>query len=369
MTRLQRILELARWAPSGDNSQPWRFEIRSPRHVVVHGLTGQLGVYDLAGTAAEISIGALLETLRIAASAECCRISVSARPQQGAQGPLIDVWLNDEPAPVADPLHAAIRTRSVQRKPLEIRPLDAVTKAALEGSLGEQFRLVWFEGWRARLRLAWLAVRSAKIRLTIPEAYEVHRRIIEWDARFSDDRIPDQALGADALSVRSMRWVLASWPRVQRMNRYCAGTWWPRLQFEFLPGLRCAAHFALIADAPPRDLEARLRAGAAAQRFWLTATHLGLQLQPQHTPLMFAGYARDGVRFSESERARTRAAQVARRLDALLGADAAPRTVFLGRIGHGPAAGARSLRLPLERLMVAKAAVDQGLESSSRSEP
>jgi hypothetical protein len=34
---MEHILDLARWAPSGDNTQPWRFEIRSERHLVIHG--------------------------------------------------------------------------------------------------------------------------------------------------------------------------------------------------------------------------------------------------------------------------------------------------------------------------------------------
>ena len=29
------------------------------------------------------------------------------------------------------------------------------------------------------------------------------------------------------------------------------------------------------------------------QRFWLTATSLGLQFQPEYTPLVFARYARE----------------------------------------------------------------------------
>ena len=33
---LERILDEARWTPSGDNSQPWRFEIRGADEVVVH---------------------------------------------------------------------------------------------------------------------------------------------------------------------------------------------------------------------------------------------------------------------------------------------------------------------------------------------
>lgn len=30
---LLKILDLARWAPSGDNTQPWRFEIVADDHI------------------------------------------------------------------------------------------------------------------------------------------------------------------------------------------------------------------------------------------------------------------------------------------------------------------------------------------------
>ncbi|MEO8996576.1 MAG: nitroreductase family protein, partial [Nitrosospira sp.] len=44
------ILELARWAPSGDNTQPWRFEIIDERHLVIHAFdTRDHCIYDLDG--------------------------------------------------------------------------------------------------------------------------------------------------------------------------------------------------------------------------------------------------------------------------------------------------------------------------------
>jgi hypothetical protein len=222
---------------------------------------------------------------------------------------------------------------------------------------------VWFEGSRARRRLAWLAVRSAKIRLTIPEAYAVHREIIEWDAQFSIDRVPDQALGADAFSLGSMRWAMASWERVRTMNRWFGGTIAPRLQLDLWPGLRCAAHFALVSRQPPATIEDQLAAGAAVQRFWLTAASLGIQLQPQYTPLVFARYARDGTVFTSDRRATTRAGRVDQMLAELLGRQAARAAVFLGRVGYGPAAVSRSLRLPVEQL---RWVADDGAGASPR---
>jgi hypothetical protein len=147
-----------------------------------------------------------------------------------------------------------------------------------------------------------------------------------------------------------MRFALASWPRVRMMNRWFGGTLAPRLQLELVPGMRCAAHFALLAKQPPRSIDDYVAAGAAVQRFWLAATAQGLQLQPQHTPLVFAGYARDGTHFTEVRAAQRRAAHVAAQLARLLGASGAAQAVFLGRLGHGDPARARSRRLSLEQL-------------------
>jgi nitroreductase len=344
------ILDLARWAPSGDNSQPWRFEVRSDEHLVVHAFdTRRHCVYDLEGRASQLSVGAMLETLRIAASLHGRAARVTRRTDAPEAFPVFDVHL--VPAQAApDPLHASIRARSVQRKPLDTRRLDAAAKADLAKAVGRDYTIAWFEGWRERSRLAWLAVRSAKIRLTIPEAYAVHRDIIAWDAEFSEDRVPDRALGASTPSIRSMRWAMASWERVRFMNRYAGGTWAPRLELDWLPGMRCAAHFAIVAARPPAGVDDYVAAGAAVQRFWLTATSLGLQLQPQYTPLVFAGYARTGATFTDDPAARRRAVEVKHRLEGLLGAPAAEAAVFLGRVGYGPAARSRSLRLPLASL-------------------
>ena len=47
--------------------------------------------------------------------------------------------------------------------------------------------------------------RNAKLRLTMREAFEVHRSVIEWNAQFSEDKIPDQVVGVDPLMLKPMR--------------------------------------------------------------------------------------------------------------------------------------------------------------------
>jgi hypothetical protein len=344
------ILELARWAPSGDNTQPWRFEVIDAYHMVVHGFdTRDHCVYDLDGHPSQIAHGALLETLAIAASAHGLRAEIRRRPDSPDTHPDYSVDLIPDSALTPDPLLPHVRQRSVQRRPMRTTPLTAAQKQALQAAVGNLYTVRWFEGSQ-RWRLARLMFDNAKLRLTLPEAYPVHRDIIEWNARFSEDRVPDQALGLDSMTLKLMRWVMASWQRVEFFNTWLAGHLTPRIEMDLLPGLFCGAHFAILADKAPENADDYVAAGRAVQRFWLTAASLGLQLQPELTPLIFGRYVRNGLTFSRFPAAGDQAEKLYRRLSALLADDAAERAAFLGRIGQGRVAASRSLRRPLTKL-------------------
>ena len=350
--RLEQILDRARWAPSGDNEQCWRFEIVDDHHIIVHGYdTRDHCVYDLDGSASQIGIGALIETMALAASLFGLRIDASRIAESPIERPLIDIRLIADPQIRADPLAAHIETRTVQRRALSSRPLTLVEKTAMAESIGEEYELVWRESPMERRRMAGLLFASAKLRLIMPEAYQVHREAIEWGAQFSNDRVPEAAVGLDPMTAVLMRWVMRSWTRVGFFNRFLAGTWMPRIQLDLIPALKCAAHFLLVAKRPPTTIDDFIAAGSAVQRLWLTATHLGLQLQPEVTPLIFARYSRNRFPFSRLPQAPVLAKRIATQLEREVGEIAAKNAVFMGRVGAGKPAIARSLRLSLDQLM------------------
>ena len=350
---VEQILELARWAPSGDNTQPWRFEIVGPTRLVVHGFDTRADcVYDLDGHPSQVSLGALLETIAIAASAHGLRADAERRPATASRPetqPTFDVRLVADANVKPSSLLAAIPQRSVQRRPMRMRSLTAEEKSALQASVGPDFRVDWLEGLGPRLRTARLMYRNAKLRLTMPEAYQVHRRIIEWDASTSEDRVPDQALGVDAMTLKLMKWAMVSWRRLSVMNTL-TGTWAPRMQMDMLPGLACGAHFVISANTAPVTIDDYVAAGREVQRFWLTVTQLGLQLQPEMTPLIFARYSADERRFTAADKLIDYARRLRRETAALVPC-ALEKAIFMGRLGAGKPPAARSLRLPLARLI------------------
>lgn len=344
------VLEFARWAPSGDNTQPWRFDVRDAHHILIHGYdTRDHCVYDLDGHGSHLALGALLETIAIAATTEGCRADVAYRADSPDEAPLFDVTLVPQSDVEPDPLAQAIKTRAVQRRPMSARRLDATEKQALEAAVLPGYRVMWLETAAQKWAVARLLFANAGLRLTMREAYEVHRQIIEWGAHFSTDRIPDRSLGLDPLTLKLMRWVMGSWERVRFFNAYLAGTLAPRIQLDLLPALACGAHFVLVAERPATTLIDYVEAGRRLQRFWLTAEHLGLKLQPEVTPLIFARYLREGRSFTAQDDIAAAATPMAEQLGGLLAGNL-EHAVFMGRIGAGDTAASRSLRKTLVQL-------------------
>lgn len=349
---LERILDLARWAPSGDNTQPWRFQIVDDRNLLVFGHDTRDDVlYDFDGHPSHMAHGALLETIRIAASAEGLQVSWEIDQSSGNREPLYRVRFDPVPGKGIDPLASYIRSRVVQRRPMKPMQMSNADKQALVKAIGDKFEIDFFDTFGKRLEVACLLWKSAYIRLITPEAYLVHKKIIEWGVKFSKDKIPESAVGVDPFTARLMKWVMQSWRRVEFFNKYAFGTILPRIQLDFMPAIRCSSHILIRPVNPPTHLNDWVMLGASMQRFWLTATALGYHVQPQMTPVIFRWYARAGQCFSEREGVAGRVEELALEFEKMCGASSETAFGFFARMGRSDEPKSRSLRLELDELM------------------
>ena len=109
----------------------------------------------------------------------------------------------------------------------------------------------------------------------------------------------------------------------------------------------------IIADKPLETIDDYLAGGRAMQRFWLEATRLGLQFQPEMTPVIFSRYVAQSMNFTSVVEEQELAVRLAGDLTALLGGDGDPlKRLYMGRVGFGPKPKSRSIRPPLERLLI-----------------
>ena len=333
-TPLGDILDAARWAPSGDNSQPWRFEPLDGDTVRIH-LETEAGTNPYEYRGGEPSLlagGMLLENLRIAASAHGRRLDWTV--EGGSDPYTLLAKMPAAPDVRTDRLNSVLTLRSVDRRPYLSRPLRANERAALEAAAGPDLQVSWHEDRGARLRMARLGALATDIRLRAQETFAVHQKVIDWAPGHSATGMPASTIGLDRATLRIMRWAMAHWPRMHGMNRL-SGTWMAAAQLDLRPALGSAAFFTLAPTGPDEgDRVARLlRLGGAVQRFWLTATRLGLAMQPGLATLIFSHYGAHGLSFTSDPALQAKARTLAARFQAVLGRHP-DSLVYLGRIGE-----------------------------------
>ncbi|GER00240.1 hypothetical protein JCM17845_08630 [Iodidimonas gelatinilytica] len=347
---LYKILDLARWAPSGDNEQPWRFDVLDDHHIRVH-LHYEPGanIYEYAnGRPIWLAAGGLLETLRIAASKFGFTCDWTIENENEPEHIRLFVTFKENDTVPASPLAPFIMSRTVDRRPYRRDRLDAQEKKCLEAALSDTFYIEWFESRKDRWAATCLNMLATRLRLTIEDCHKVHQKAIHFENNHAAYGLPAKAVGLDPMTIAIMRWANAKWSRSKILNRFLGGAWAASLQLDILPGLNCAAHFFIRwrEDRPDRPVSDWIEAGRTLQRFWLTAESLGLSLQPSFAPLIFGHGAAHQHRWSE-RRTAEKAQAIGQTFEALLGCST-DAVVFPGRIGRGRSlVQSRSVRQPL----------------------
>ncbi|WP_448553931.1 ThiF family adenylyltransferase [Thalassotalea montiporae] len=350
MSIVEKVLDYARWAPSGDNTQCWRFKITGDNSfTIIANDTRSHVVYDLDGHSSHLAHGILIETISIAAT----QFGLKATYTEDLSNPeqlLFDFTLEKDNANIVSPLVPYIKTRCVQRRAMGTRSLSAAEKRELEDSLPKDYSIQWFESKQDKKSIAKLNFCNAKTRLTMEEAFYVHREIIEWHTQYSKTKIPEQALGVDWLTARIMQWMFKSWSRVKFANKFLAGTYAPRIALDYIPSLKSCAHFAIRADKEPQCIEDYIDAGRAIQRFWLTSAKLGFGFQPEQTPVIFAKYLRNNIKFTAQQEVIDNAQQGMKMFNSIV--DKPEQVHFLGRLGRTQLPRSRSTRMDLKDLII-----------------
>lgn len=348
---LTRILDAARWAPSPDNSQPWRFEPQGEHRLLIH-LDREAGnPYQYRQSEPNLlAAGMLVEALALAASQYGWGLDWKWVPNDG-QSPTIEVRFDPAAGVSPDPLARYLKTRSVDRGLYRRRPLSADDRQALHTTLAGDFDLDWVEDPAKRMALGQVNAAATSVRLRSRACYEVHRKVIDWKNRYSRTGLPAAAVGVDPLAQRIMGWAMRNWARMRTCVTLGAGHY-AAAEMDLLPATFSSAFLIVRPRQPLQGPADRVRAGRRLMRFWLEADRRGLALQPALAPIWLAAQT-DPATASSLERSFVGdAARVAERYRAVTGYDAGT-ILFQARIGYSPrrGAGSRSIRRPLDALV------------------
>ncbi len=357
---VEKILDRARWAPSGDNTQLWRFKIIDDCAADIITVTTYDSLYESGKHHNPIftSLGILLETAAIAASELGYRVEFE---HMGIDGHHYSVRMRcvEDSSIKPDNLAPYIEARSVNRYPYRNIPLTEKEKQALAESIGDELEIEWYETLKEKWQVSDLNASALAIHINAPEEYPVIKKRLDWKNNFSPDGMPVKSMPFDPVMRFSLRMAIKKEQVIRFTSRYMGGTFSTQLEMAIIPGMRSGGHFIMLAKDPNfinTDIEGAIKYGRKIQRFWLTVTSLGLVMQPSYASVFFSACGRSGDNFSKDPLMVKMASKVARKFSVLRKGKALPddSIIFAGRLGRAcnPVIKYRSVRKPLEELCI-----------------
>ena len=279
---VRRLVTVATSAPSGGNSQPWRWVWAERCLHVLLDVRHSRSLLDFQSLASIAAIGAAAQTLVLAAHRDGHGVQLSAFPD-ASQPQLAATFTFCEPGAAGDEpsdedgLAAAIELRATNRRGgIRTRLRDDVF-TSLDGAVSRTAgaQLHWL---RADERLDEAGrVLGAGDRLLLLD-HRLHQELmaeIAFENSNSPRGIPIATLELSP-SDRAGLEVSRSWPAVALVKEWGGGR---NLEKMSRKALASASAFAVL-TMPSTTRTAYFEGGRAFQRLWLNATHAGVWLQP-----------------------------------------------------------------------------------------
>lgn len=282
---VRHLIEAAIRAPSGDNCQPWKFTVDNNNRLLVSIIPERAkSFFDSSHRATFLSIGAVVENLRVEAGFRALKTDIEYLPAQNPDEPAVAISLTPtEARTVTEATRQAMMDRTVNRRPFFRGRPDSATKQALVANPVPGTKTTIFterSSIRTWSRLIYLADRIRYSHPTIHE--ELFGKI-----RLSREQIESQRTGLeyDRLGIGPGSTVilklLKPWQRMQRLSKIGVDAALSN-QSRMLAASSGAIGLVTI---PDHEVESWIRSGEQVQRVWTKAQELGVSIHPMTVAL------------------------------------------------------------------------------------
>jgi nitroreductase len=343
---LATIVAAAGQAPSGDNTQPWRFVVDSEARTIalLEDATRDRSPMNAGRRMSRIAVGAALENVLEKARS----LGWAVETDVAAYPALAVIRLEGRSGP-ACPNHDLESSRVTNRRVYDGRPVPTETLDRLIRETPELGGVSthWIPAGDRIARLARLIGRGdaamfgdasmrraflSKVRLDVAGGERV-------TAGLSASALELSAM--DRLAIRAIRRMPDQWFKRLGVPRIFAAK--ARRLVASSSGL------CLIAALDDRE-DTDLLAGRATQRAWLAMTRAGLAVQPMMSLLVLENVYENGDATTLDSLDRRILATLRDELRALVPEIAGSRPAFLMRFGYAPPPSGRTGRLPLRTI-------------------
>ena len=338
------LTEAGRWAPSADNTQPWRFcwdgRSFSLRYDAVR--IGESG-FSMRHQATLLAMGAVVENILQAAAAVGLKADWKWQIPRGEPYEFFSMELEASELQSRLPQPLPLFARHTNRLPFYTKRLPEAFLDYLQDQSGDRIVLQVIEG-KDRLKMISRLIRNASMARF--RTKEIH----EWFAaslRFSrtdvgkGDGLDIETFGLP-FGGKALLSFISTWSRMSALNSL--GGYKLLASIEAASITKAGAVVAIVGES---GMEASLEAGRVMERIWIEANAAGLGVQPYFV------VSDQIIRLAEGRIPRELVAEVVgleRDARNALGLDEGKSLHMLLRMGYPVKAAVRSMRLPMSLL-------------------
>ena len=341
------IVDAARRAPSGGNSQPWRFEADA-EEIRFFLIPERTSAMDIKHRGSYVALGAALFNARVAAAALKRLGTIKLFPEGTPSNHVATLRLGTTTDQQITSLYSVIPERISNRKPGQPSAIDASVQEQLARVVQAEGATLHFVTDRAQMSDGGeLLGQCDRLRFLIPQVHEQMLNELKFPGRDPlDEGLDVRTLEMDPTSIAAVGLLrrpdvmahLADWRAGHMLG----------LRTQLMVGTSSALAAITIPRAEPLWY---LRAGAAVERFWLSAQLHGLAIQPVAPIFLYATDESDLLKLG-GERHLDHMFQLRERFSALWDLDDGEVVTMVLRVSHAAESSAHSIRLPLSEVLV-----------------
>jgi molybdopterin/thiamine biosynthesis adenylyltransferase len=343
---IEVIVDAARWAPSGGNIQPWRFEADA-NEIRMYLVPDRTTTMDVRYRGSYVAIGAALFNARVAAASLRSLGDSQLFPEGSPSHHVATLMVGQTTDYEIAPLASRVRTRVANRQMGDGEPInDDIIKILRRGVEREGAQLRLASSRRRIDAMAELLGESDRIRFLLPT---LHREMV------GELRFPGRDSLEDGLDVRSLELSVPEMAALDLLRRpdvmeHLADWRAGRMLGGHTRAAIASSSAVAIVTIPRSDPAWYVRGGAAVERLWLTAQLHGLAVQPVSPVFLYAVDDRDFSRLGGERHAET-IYGLSRRFHEFWDLEDGEQATLLVRLSHAAPPTVRSARLPLRELL------------------
>ena len=340
---LTTILHAASRAPSGGNTQPWRFRAGAARLIIEPAPTPSR--MDVAGRGSLVAAGAAAFNARVAAAARGTLGPWHIHADQPPVNVEIDLTEGGFDPDLAA-LYQPMVARTANRSPGRRRELAAPVVAALTAAAAAEGAVLRLISDLPRLRaLGEVLGEADRIRFL---SGGLRQDMLDELSRPGLDR-PDIGIDVRTLGLgaaTSLLDLVARPPVMQTLRSLSGGS-----MFRDMTAARVTSASAVGVVVIDGDrVEDYVRGGAAMERVWIAATTAGLGVVPLSPAFLYARTPADLATLAPDSTGEL--ADLQGRMNEIVGIAESQAPVLIMRFVHDPQEAPRSLRRPLSEVVI-----------------